>query len=256
MSHDYYWVNRFNGVEFGGPFDTQQAAVVSCVETYDRAQQGTALDIAILQVVAEGRIERPSARWVATGGVVRGPEIDEMNKSGAPTPTDRRVPRYDPSGMRDTRGVADDYTICGPGGSLYPTIEREETARRANWALWPWYVTKDQLASDYVGTEEARAFYKESGAGGYVLEPVVAQRDIPRELVDCYDRVVSASTTGDYWLIRIERVPPDLRDRFPGLPGDVHAVDYDRLPEWQKSLYGFSEEAGKIILRATAWGRE
>lgn len=231
----YYWINTLNMAEVGGPHETKDAARRDCIAKYDKMNTA-ARAVVIAEVVEEGSVER-TVSWVAAGGRL---DVDALNSLGGVQLAERSVPRYDESG-----GLVDrEYVIAGPGGSMYPKDH-------LRWLHWPWYATKDQFLSAYVGrTEEAKRFYRQMGTDGYVLEPVVAERDIPRELTDCYDRVDA------YWLIRIERVPPDLRDQFPRLRGDVHAVDYDRLPQWQRSLYGFDEAAGKTVLRAAAWGNE
>jgi len=61
----YFWRNRFNGVESDGPFDTPELARAEAVNLYDEMRGGFALGIVIVDeenmIVAEGHIH--DSRW-------------------------------------------------------------------------------------------------------------------------------------------------------------------------------------------------
>ena len=61
MKQEFYWINRFNLVEFGGPFDTIDGAKADAANTY-MAIGTIALDVVIVQAVESGSVNVES-KW-------------------------------------------------------------------------------------------------------------------------------------------------------------------------------------------------
>jgi hypothetical protein len=121
--------------------------------------------------------------------------------------------------------------------------------------LSPWQIDRVTIRAWGEGSAVRHAamaaFYKQVTLDIFRLEPRVDSRNLPAELVDCYTGVGVAgesrqeSTT---WLLRIDHVPPALRDCYPRLRVKRNMTEYDQLPAWQQPLYEWSARHGQYRL--------
>lgn len=148
-----------------------------------------------------------------------------------------------------------------PTRSVPRQVDARESARpdadeSRHASVYPWQMSRDQWGAL---SPERRAlmlpFYAERGVV-WLLDAAVVTNNLPRELAPCYTMIrVNAVNT---WILRVDRVPYELRDMYPRLMLEQNGVEHDQLPDWQRQMYEWcgDEETGRWILRSehAAWG--
>lgn len=116
----------------------------------------------------------------------------------------------------------------------------------------PWIVTDGYWRRKNIEEDLFKHFWNRKAADVLVLEPHVQSHNIPRVLQNYY------YMRGETWTLRISMCPADIRDYFPRLKREKNMKTWEELPEWQRVLYTWNNEASKYELSDvnTAWAGE
>lgn len=120
----------------------------------------------------------------------------------------------------------------------------------------PWIVDEKFFTTiaERAGLLVASTWYEQRAKIVYRVEAVVeSSAHMPRELSGYYDRMVN----NEVWLLKIDRLPPYLREEFPSLQREMNSFEFEFSPEQFRFMYQ-SDDTGKYILQPyfAAWGRE
>lgn len=136
-----------------------------------------------------------------------------------------------------------DTVECRPNKE--PMVPRTPDDGGQHASVTPWVVSGHPgwFAEHGVSAELAEKFWIRRAPGVAVLEPFVQSETIPRVLRACYN------LRGDgNWTLNVRQCPPDVRDYFPNLMLEKNMKEWEELPEWQRVLYEWIEEANKYAL--------
>lgn len=199
------------------------------------------------ELVALHKKQQEATSWGAAVGV-RGEYIAQIEQEKRRR-RQRGVPRFDGPVMKGPMQEA-----MKAHESMLPRTP-EDGGQHAGLAPWQIYLNTLKQWSDgsAVRRETLYRFYKCVARDIYRLEPLVVSHLIPREVQDCYQ------VTAGGWLLRVDRVPEDLRDAYPRLQREMNAVEYDQSDEQFRHMYNKDLADNKWKLHpqyADAWGRE
>ena len=286
------------GIELGGPVRSLEVALEDAREHLRGHGVVDAFKISKpLREMTDEELETERAEWVrlqseATGwGAavgVRGEYIDEILAEQArrsrrvPRMTDEQPPwKKTPNTCRACGELIEGAEYCEMdfSGATHYYHDADRCRNTAAWeaaraagpqrtsedgaqhaGLAPWQIDRETLhrwgEGSAVKRETLGKFYRQVTARVFRLEPMVRSHHIPTEVQACYDICRSNPTI---WLLRVDRVPEDLRDAYPRLQREMNAVEYDQSDEQFRHMYGWGESSQKWLLLAPyvdAWGRE
>lgn len=135
------------------------------------------------------------------------------------------------------------------------TKERDEPLEAKR--LDPWQIDRATFQKWGEGSAvrhaAMRAFYKQVTPDVFRLDAYVdGTRFLPSEFEAYYIGIASIHAEVDEvtrWLLRIDLVPPELRECYPNLRPKCNAVEHGELPEWQRAMYARSDDDGRYKLR-------
>lgn len=252
MKNEFFWINRVNGVEFHGPHPTAQAARDHAIKVYTKIQDGMALAIDILQVVEQGHIETvqsPVVRWVSDSecGLSSGTKGHTLRFS------DKEPPKWDSEFIYDIKAEQAQRERKVPRitdeQAFKPVMEQGvNNEERERGIFLPWQIDRATFKKWGEGSAvwhaAMREFYSQVTPDVFRLEPHVESEVVLDYFVNCY-----SADSGWGRLLRIDLVPPELRECYSNLRPKCNAVEHGELPEWQRAMYVRSDDDGRYKLR-------
>jgi len=143
-----------------------------------------------------------------------------------------------------------------PPSATMDRAERVADGGSQHASTYPWSVSVAVWNAMSADRQEVLApFYRHVG-GSRVLETVVQNPVLPKELQTCYDFHMLDGLI--HWVVNANRIPADLREDYPRLLLELNSVERDHLPTWQRHFYHWIEDDQKWRLRDMyrAWGPE